>query len=292
MDLDRRSLMKGMLASGALLALGIPSWAFVDQAARRPGRCVLLLGGTDADAGFANGARAACDGKAFGGLQTVALHRGLLTEMDRVVTLLSQSHGARWIAVMDAAAAVVLLELARTAGARLLSMGTHACSMSRACRLRHDWATTGPAYGVGGFLASQLRQAENEFVIRESFLQAPADEHALSGWTAPGFASYRVGDSNAMHVHASDLSPQDGYRLLDLETTEEWTAIPRESCRCDAVAWQGRTWVESVGYAVTASAVGVESVQESCVARAFVHQSRNGGRTQPAERFVSFVMDI
>lgn len=287
MDVDRRNLMKGMLASGALLALGVPSWAFAGPLARRPGRCVLLLGGTDADAGFANGARAVSDG-----LQIVALHRGLLTEMDRVVTLLSQSHGARWIAVMDAAAAVVLLELARTAGARLLSIGTHVCSTSHACRLRHDWATTGPTYGVGGFLATQLRQGGNEFVIMERFLQAPPDEHPLSGWTASGFSSYRVGDASAMHVHASGLSPQDACRLLDVETTEEWVAIPRESCRCDTIAWQERTWVESVGYAVTASAIGVESVQESCAARAFVHQSCNDGRTQPAERFVSFVMDI
>lgn len=290
MDVDRRSLMKGMLASGALLALGVPSWAFTPRP--RPGRCVLLLGGTDADAGFANGARAASDGKAFDGLKTVALHRVLLTETDRMVTLLDQSRGARMIAVMDDAAAVVLLELARTAGARLLSMGTHVCSTSHACRLRHDWATTGPAYGMGGFLASQLRQAENEFVIMETFLHAPPDEHAVSGWTAPGFSSYRVGGASARHVHASGLSPQETCRLLDFEITEEWAAIPRESCHCDAVVWQGRTWVESVGYAVTASAIGVEAVHETCVARAFVHESRNGSRMQPPERFVSFVMDI
>ncbi|MCA1957442.1 MAG: hypothetical protein LDL14_02805 [Nitrospira sp.] len=197
MEIDRRSLMKGMLASGTLLALGVPAWAFVAPPPRRPDRCVLLLGGTDADAGFANGARAACDGKGFDGLKTVALHCGLLTEMDRMVTLLDQTRGARMIAVMDDAAAVVFLELARTAGARLLSMDTHVCSTGHACRLRHDWVTTGPAYGMGGFLASQLRQAEDEFVIMETFLQAPPDEHAVSGWTAPRFSSYRVGGVSA-----------------------------------------------------------------------------------------------
>ncbi|MBX3348519.1 MAG: twin-arginine translocation signal domain-containing protein, partial [Nitrospira sp.] len=43
MDVDRRSLMKGLLASGALLALGAPSWTFADQPARRPSRCMLVL---------------------------------------------------------------------------------------------------------------------------------------------------------------------------------------------------------------------------------------------------------
>lgn len=50
--------------------------------------------------------------------------------------------------------------------------------------------------------------------------------------------------------------------------------------------------MESVGYAVTASAIGVKAISETCVARAFLHESRNGGRMQPAERFASFVMDI
>jgi hypothetical protein len=43
---------------------------------------------------------------------------------------------------------------------------------------------------------------------------------------------------------------------------------------------------------VTASALGVDSVRESCAGRAFMHRSRNLERIQPTERFVSFVMDI
>ena len=60
MDVDRRTLMRGMLASGALLALGVPSWAFADQSARRPKQCMLVLGGTSADEAFACGTQAAC----------------------------------------------------------------------------------------------------------------------------------------------------------------------------------------------------------------------------------------
>ena len=60
MDIDRRTLMKGMLASGALLALGVPSWAFADHPARRPKHCMLVLSGTGADEAFARGTQAAC----------------------------------------------------------------------------------------------------------------------------------------------------------------------------------------------------------------------------------------
>jgi hypothetical protein len=53
-----------------------------------------------------------------------------------------------------------------------------------------------------------------------------------------------------------------------------------------------KNWVESVGYAVTASALGVDSVRESCSSRAFVHQATGSERIGPQERFMSFVMDL
>ena len=93
-------------------------------------------------------------------------------------------------------------------------------------------------------------------------------------------------------MHCSGLSLPDGGRLLGLETTEGWSPIPQQACRRDSATWRSENWVESVGYAVTASALGLDSVRESCSERAFVHRSRNGEPIQPAERFVSFVMDI
>ena len=95
MEVDRRSLMKGMLAGGALLALGTPPWAFADPPARRPNHCLLLLGGSGADDLFASGAGAACAGMTYDDLQTVKLKGGLLTDTDRMVKLLEQSRGAR-----------------------------------------------------------------------------------------------------------------------------------------------------------------------------------------------------
>lgn len=292
MEIDRRSLMKGMLASGALLALGTPSWAFADSPARRPKQCVLLLGDTSADERFAGGARAACAGMTDEGLKTVEVKGGLLAGTDRVAKLLEESRGARWIAVMDDASSIIFLELAREAGVRLLSMGTHACSRDSSCPLRHVWATTSPAHGVGGLLAAQFIQREGSFSITETFLQDALEERALTSWSAPGFFSYRSGEADAMHMHCSGLSLSDGCGLIGSTTTEGWSPIPPQVCERDSVTWRSDNWVESLGYAVTATALGVDSVRESCSGRAFVHQSRNSERVQPMERFVSFVMDI
>ncbi len=292
MEIDRRSLMKGMLASGALLALGTPPWTFAGSPVRRPNHCVLLLGGTSADDGFESGARAACAGMAYDALQTVRLNGGLLAGTDRVDTLLEEFRGARWIAVMDDASAVIFLELARTAGVRLLSMGTHACSRDSVCPLRHAWATTSTVHSAGSLLASQFIQRQGSFAITECFLQEPPEEQTWASWSAPGFSSYRVTEPEPVHMHCSGLSPTDGCRLLGLETTEGWTPIPSQICTRDSVTRYSENWVESVGYAVAASALGVGSVRESCSSRAFVHQSRTCERIEPAERFVSFVMDI
>ena len=292
MEIDRRSLMKGMLASGALLALGTPLWTLAASPARRADHCVLLLGGTSADDAFESGARAAVAGMTDARLQTETLKGGLLASTDGVSQLLEQSRGARWITVMDDASAIIFLELARMADVRLLSMGAHAYSRDSACPLRHAWATTSPAHSVGGVLASQFIQRQGSFSITESFLQESLEEHASTRWSAPGFFSYRSGEADAMHIHCSGLSLSDGCGVIGLSTTDGWIPILPNIGVYDSVRWQSENWVESVGYAVTASALGVDSVRESCSGRAFIHRSREGERRQPTERFVSFVVDI
>lgn len=294
MEIDRRSLMKGLLASGALLALETPLWTFAGSPARKPKYCVLLLGGTSADDVFERGARAACDGMTDERLQTEKLRGGLLASTDGVSKLLEQSRGARWITVMDDASAIIFLDLARMANVQLLSMGTHAYSRDSACPLRHAWATTSPTHSVGGVLASQFIQRQGSFSITETFLQAPLEERALTSWSASGFYSYRSGEADAMHLHCSGLSLSDGCGLIGLTATDEWISIPQQAGVHNSVRWQSENWVESVGYAVTASALGVDSFREPCSVRAFVHRSRDSERIQiqPTERFVSFVMDI
>ncbi|MCC6966786.1 MAG: hypothetical protein IT391_10980 [Nitrospira sp.] len=292
MNVDRRSLMKGLLAGGALLAMGTPPWTFAESPVRRPGRCLLVLGGTGADEAFASGAGAACAGLTDDALRIVKLKGGLFTDMDRMVTLLDQSRGTRMIAVMDDAGAVIFLELARTAGVRLLSMGTHVCSADSACPLRHAWATTSPTHGVGGILAAELAAGRDGFSMTEDFLHAPGETDALSGWSAPGFSSYRSTESDSVHLHSSGLALAEGRRVIGLTAIEGWEPIPLQACRRETVRRQSGDWIESVGYAATVSALGVDSVRESCASRAFVRPSPTGERTHSQERFVSFVMDI
>jgi hypothetical protein len=63
-------------------------------------------------------------------------------------------------------------------------------------------------------------------------------------------------------------------------------------CQRERVSRQSLQWVESVGYAVAASALGVQSTQEACSTRAFVHRAYNPNPLRPTQRFVSFVMDM
>jgi hypothetical protein len=293
MEVDRRALIKGILASGALLALGVPSWAFADQPARRPKVCILILTGTGADEAFAVGTQAACVAMAHEGFRTVRLKGGLLTDMDKMVNLLDQSRGLRMIAILDDASAVVFSELARLAGVRMLSMGTHACSIDGECRIRHDFASTSQVHSVGGLLASQLILRQASFSIVESYLHDASEGLSSAPWSAPGFCSYRSADPQAFHLHCSGFSLPDACRLLGLGTTETWTPIPVQvSAHDSTTTWLSKNWVESVGYAITASALGMDSVNESCSGRAFMRQCTETDRVSPQERFMSFVMDL
>ena len=292
MEIDRRSLMKGLLAGGALLALGTPSWTFADQPTRNARRCLLFLGDSGVDQAFEKGVREACAETGYDGLQTVKVTGGLLSNPDRMVELFEQSGEARWIAVMDDASAAVFQELARTAGGRLLSVGSHASVNDHACSLRHTWLVASSAQGVGGLLAAQAVRSGVSFSITESFIKPSSDMSDVTGWSVPGFSSYWSVGSEAIHLHCSGLSLSDGCGLLDLGETTGWTPIPPQSCKREAVSMESQNWVESVGYAVAASALGRDSVQESCSSRAFVYRAPNPEPLQPRERFVSFVMDI
>lgn len=292
MEVDRRSLMKGMVASGALLVLGLPSWTFADQPVRRPKHCILVLSGTDADEAFARGTQAACAAMTYEGCRTVHLKDGLLTGMDDMVNLLHHSRDVRIIAILDDAGAMMFLELARSVGVRMLSMGTHACSTDRPWSIRHDLASTSQDHSAGGLLASQLILGQGSFSIMESYLHDASGGLARAAWSAPGFCSYRSAEPESIHLHCSGLPLPDGCLLLALDTPEKWIPIPPQVYDRDSTTPQSENWVESVGYAITASALGIDSVKETCSGRAFLHRSTDSERVGPQERFMSFVMDL
>ncbi len=292
MDIDRRSLMKGLLAGGALLALGTPSWTCAEGPTRNPKRCLLFLGDATVDDQFANGVRAACQEVESDELEIMKVYGGLLSDPGKLVSLFEQTSGARWIAVMDDASAAVFQELARTAGGRFLSVGAHASVNDQACSLRHTWLTASSAQGVGGCLASRLIAARESFSMTERFLNESSPTSKPTGWSAPGFSSYRRAGSDAMHLHCSGLSLLEGCAQLGLTGGEEWMPIPPPISASETVSRQSRQWVESVGYAVAASALGVNEGQEICSTRAFVSRTFNPNPLRPPQRFVSFVMDL
>lgn len=292
MEIDRRSLMKGLLASGALLALGPTSWTFADQPTKSPKRCLLFLGDSAVDNAFAEGVRAACRDMGVDEPLTVRVTGGVLSHPDQLVEWLERAGGARWIAAMDDASAAVFQELARTAGGRLLSAGCHASVHDDACPFRHAWLSASAAQGVSGLLATQLVGAHASFTITESFLSSAHTVNEMTGWAAPGFSSYRSAEPEVMHLHCSGLSLSEGGRLLGVAGPEDWTPIPPHARRRDTAAGHGDHWVEAVGRAVAASALGVDRVLESCVSRAFIHRAGRSERMQPSARFVTFVMDL
>jgi hypothetical protein len=253
---------------------------------------MLVLSGTGADAAFARGTQAACAAMMYEPFRTVQLNGGLFTGIDQMVHLLDQCRGARLIAILDDARAVIFLELARPAGVRMLSMGTHACSTDGTCHIRHELASTSQEHSAGGLLASQLTHQQSSFSITESFLHDASEEPTFSAWSARGFCSYRSAEPESVHLHCSGLSLPDGCRLLALDTIGKWIPLPAQMSDRGSLTPPSENWVESVGYAVTASALGMDSVKESCSSRAFVHQATGGARIGPRTRFMSFVMDL
>ena len=291
MDIDRRSLMKGMLASGALVALGTPPWSFAESPVRKAGQYGLLLGGSPADENFARGARAASAAMTYGELPSVVFKDGLLAGEDEAVNLLERSKGTRWITVMDDAAAMIFLELTRAAGARMLSMGMHACTADGAYRLRHDVTTASAVCSTGELLASQLIQKPHDCSIRETFLSPSPVQSASSGWSARGVSSYRLREPDVFHLHCAGLSLTEGCERMSLPAAGDWTAIPPAVSNRDVVSWPADNWVQSVGYAVAAAALGLAPVAESCSGRAFIHKGERS-EPQPTDRFTSFIIDI
>ena len=174
MDVDRRSLMKGIVAGGAFLALGAPGWARPESSSRARERCALLSGHGEVEAAFERGARMVAD-RVGVPLGMAKLERGVLAAPGALIDLIAHSRGVRWIGVLDDASAAVFQELVRSADGRLLARGTHVSSQDGSPRFRHSWMTASPMWSAGALLASHLAKSGSSYSITESFLdQNPA----------------------------------------------------------------------------------------------------------------------
>jgi hypothetical protein len=254
------------------------------------------------------------------GLEVIKLKDGLLNEYEKVAHLLETFRDTRWIAVMDDGSAAVFTELVRNAGGGLVSLGSHASSSEALVRgsdapvsgLRHVWAAASPSHAAGGILAARLVESQRSFSIVENFFstQGSGERCAAKGFP-PGFLAWRLdgaGDSGAGHdpayLYCAGVSPGEACQLLGWDTPA-WTPVSEEPGRETAASGK-RTgahgndephasgWMEAVGYAVVAAALGAEAGHEPCSARAHVYRSDGvkGGTPDKSGGFTSFVIDV
>lgn len=307
MDETRRNLIKGMLSGGTLLAFGIPGISQAVSTSRfstgSAQNCQLLLGNTPIGDAFARGAVAACTSYTNYRpdiLPTVKLADELLTNPLRVAELFRQSRNIRWIAVMDDASAAIFTELVRNFEGRLLSRGSHTFSSGDGISspLRHVWATASPAYSAGGLLASQLIQNQHNFSIVENFLEQSAGDGATKSASLAGFLTYRLTTQPATHLHCAGVSALEASQLVGWKASENWqpTTYSEKAGSNAAIEHpQFDNWVETTGYAIVSTALGMGMNQEPCVSRAFVHRSPQHNPGDPGlagKHFVSFVIDV
>ena len=315
MDETRRSLIKGMLTGGTLLAFGIPAVTQVVSLSQTLSGSTqnyqLLLGNTPIDEAFAKGAQAACTryiNYRQGTLPAFKLEDELLTNPLRIVDLLTQSRNMRWIAVMDHASAAIFTELVRNFEGRLLSLGSHMSSSGNDASLpmRHVWTTASPAYSAGGLLASLLTQNQHDFSIVENFLEQAEKDSAMSDSTSAEFSSFRLAEQPATHLYCAGVSPLEASQRIGWKTSENWqpvlsqgnkSSIDQDKTAMDAAIEHHRfdNWIEATGYAVVATALGMGVQQASCSNRAFVYRSNQRNSNHQGlsgKHFVSFVIDV
>lgn len=170
MEVDRRTLVKGMAAGGALLALGSPPFATADSGRLREGRCALLLGLPDVDAAFERGARSVVARVGCDAFEIVRSASAPMLDPGSLIAWMERSRGTRWIAILDDASAAIFQELVRMLDARLLARGSHACSRNGPTVLRNEWLAATPAWSAGALLASRLIEQGSSFSIQESFV--------------------------------------------------------------------------------------------------------------------------
>lgn len=257
--------------------------------------------------------------RGIAGLRTVALDEGLLLQMDKVAGLLARSRGTRWVALMDDASAAIFTEMVRNAGARLLLRGTHAASGDDSAvtaggmpALRHVLVAASPRLSAGDMLASELVRHHRSFSITENFLGKAVGEpsetiramaHPAS---VPGFRSYRLKGPAVRHLHCSGVPASEGCRLLGWNEDVKWARVSDSfAARPDAsahdfAAERPRTdWVESLGFALTAAALGMEQQGVFPASRGFVHRNQGDRERQlrradgifTEERLASFIID-
>lgn len=177
MSVDRRFVLKGMaLGSLAGLTMGaaLPSMAGLQAAPGvSSGRPVLALVGQGAqDSAFVQGARAA--GSQLK-LQQVDTSLGFMLDLE---SQLRSGQPMRVMGLLDDASAALVIDLARSAGARVNWIGQH---VADARQSRHHLLNTNLTEGCSRQLSRQLHACGAGFTLNEERQSSAAPSRQLAG---------------------------------------------------------------------------------------------------------------
>jgi hypothetical protein len=253
------------------------------------------------------------------GLEVIKLDGGLLNEYEKVIRLLETFRDTRWVAVLDDGSAAVFTELVRNAGGSLVLLGSHVSSAETSVRgsagripeLRHVWAGASPSQAAGGILATRLGEGRSFSIVENFFSARGAENGSMAKRFPPGFLAWQLDgpgyEVGPAYLYCAGISPPDACELLGWHADSQCTPVDREAGLETTASGKGKRrgvagdgelyangWVEAVGYAVVAAALGAEAGHEPCSRCAHVYQPDEACRAMPREpgRFTSFVVDV
>jgi len=186
MSIDRRSFLKGMALGGAagvvlsrsLPALGAPASSPVYRAVHP---VLALVGDGAAAAAFLQGAQAAAGAQLR--VQRVNPELGFMLDFERH---LRAGRPLRVIGLLDDAAATLVLDLARSAGARIHWVGQHTAESGTT---RHRLLNTDLAEGCARQFSRQLHACGAGFTLNEERQGGTAPARQLAGPARNGAGS-------------------------------------------------------------------------------------------------------
>ncbi|QJD59087.1 hypothetical protein HG264_09275 [Pseudomonas sp. gcc21] len=184
MSVNRRFVLKGMaLGSAAALTLGGPAQAFAGRAAAPVGSAIampalVLVNGGAAEADFLHGAGTALGSQMH--VQRVGSDLAFIMDFERQ---LRSAQPMRVIGLLDDASAALVVDVARSAGARIQWLGQHTAEDGHS---RHRLLNTDIAEGCSRQLGRQLHACGGSFSVSEERQNSAALPRHLAATSRKG----------------------------------------------------------------------------------------------------------
>lgn len=178
MSVSRRSVLKGMaLGSAAAMTLGSSAQLLADIGAAPAGGglatpALVLVNGGAAEVDFLHGARAALGSQVQ--VRRVSSDLAFMLDFERQ---LRSGQPMRVIGLLDDASATLIVDMARSAGARIQWLGQHAAA---AGLTRHRLLNTDIAEGCSRQLSRQLHACGAGFSLSEERQNSAAPPRQLA----------------------------------------------------------------------------------------------------------------